>query len=532
MAKTNNLTDFLTDLANGIRKAETGSESGTKINPQNFRSRVEGLVATVTNDATASAGDMLASKTAYVKGKKITGTIATKTSSNVTVSGATVSVPAGYYASAVSKSVTTTTTAKPTIMVGVDGVITATAYYNQGYISASENTTQTYQLDVKTSSDLTASGATVTVPAGYYTKSASKSVTTATRATTTLTSAASNGNLVFTAGNNQSTGYVTGSNSTATKTVSLTASGATVTASDGTNSISKSVATAARANTTLTSAVSNGNLVFTASNNQSTGYVTGSNKTATKTVSLSISGTTITASDGTNSITKTFNTDQYYDEGYDEGYDDGYDDGYADGANSGTSTVTNLAGTSWVFKDTLNLTGLTDGTLTWTLTFKSATSSASSSGTYSSMVVKYMYNGSKYYYALYYGSFKVYDTLSGWVASKYKYVDVTGGTAATNATTISTFTTNALQRFDEYLEALGALCEWYTVIDSEDFYCVNILNKHPSYYLRCTVKYSAEASSYDLVIYPNSSYAWTTGAFAEQDESISVTNVRWTKSNS
>ena len=57
-------------------------------------------VFTDTSDATLASGDeMLSGKTAYADGTKYTGTIATKTGSDLTASGDTVTVPAGYYAS-------------------------------------------------------------------------------------------------------------------------------------------------------------------------------------------------------------------------------------------------------------------------------------------------------------------------------------------------------------------------------------------------------------------------------------------------
>lgn len=57
------------------------------------------------SDATATAADILSPKTAYISGGKVTGSIVTKSSSDLTASGATVTAPAGYYATAASKSV-------------------------------------------------------------------------------------------------------------------------------------------------------------------------------------------------------------------------------------------------------------------------------------------------------------------------------------------------------------------------------------------------------------------------------------------
>jgi hypothetical protein len=72
MAKTNNLTDFLTDLADGIR-----SKKGTSIaiNPQDFRSEIESIeTGTDTSDATATEDKVFLNETFYAGGAKKTGT--------------------------------------------------------------------------------------------------------------------------------------------------------------------------------------------------------------------------------------------------------------------------------------------------------------------------------------------------------------------------------------------------------------------------------------------------------------------------
>ena len=116
-----------------------------------------------TSDATLDSGDkMLSGNTAYSDGVLYTGTITTKTSSDLTASGDTVTVPAGYYASSASKAVdagsattpATTITATPTITVGNDGLITAT-------VAASDSVTPTVSagyVSSGTSGTITASG--------------------------------------------------------------------------------------------------------------------------------------------------------------------------------------------------------------------------------------------------------------------------------------------------------------------------------------------------------------------------------------
>lgn len=144
-----------------------------------------------TSDATLSSGDqMLSPYTAYADGVKITGGIPTKMSSDVTASGDTVSVPAGYYENAVSKAVDhgsattpdTTITANPEITVSNTGLITAevsteqnvTPVVTSGYVdtgvagAVSVSGSKTKQLATQAATTITPGTTPQTIPAETY----------------------------------------------------------------------------------------------------------------------------------------------------------------------------------------------------------------------------------------------------------------------------------------------------------------------------------------------------------------------------
>lgn len=126
---------------------------------------------TLTNPASAS--DIMSGKEAIDgDGNVLTGTIATKTSSNLTASGATVTVPAGYYASNATKSVATATQATPSVSVNSSGLVTASATQTAGYVSAGTQTA-TKQLTTQAAKTITPSTTSQTaVSSGVYTTGA------------------------------------------------------------------------------------------------------------------------------------------------------------------------------------------------------------------------------------------------------------------------------------------------------------------------------------------------------------------------
>ena len=114
---------------------------------------------------------------------------------DLTTSGATVSVPAGYYSAAASKSVASGSTTAPASISGTaasvstgSGTLTltktvsVTPTVSAGYITSGTagNSSVSLTANVAVNPTLTVSGPTVTAPAGYYTENTSKSVTTMT----------------------------------------------------------------------------------------------------------------------------------------------------------------------------------------------------------------------------------------------------------------------------------------------------------------------------------------------------------------
>lgn len=81
-----------------------------------------------TDSGDATSAQILDGKKAWVKGSEVTGNIATKTGTDLTVSGKTVTAPAGYYASNASKAVADGAATPTTTITGTVIGDTASAY--------------------------------------------------------------------------------------------------------------------------------------------------------------------------------------------------------------------------------------------------------------------------------------------------------------------------------------------------------------------------------------------------------------------
>lgn len=126
-----------------------------------------------TSDATLdSGGKMLSGSTAYADGVKYTGSIATKSGSDITASGDTVTVPAGYYASQQTKTVASGSASAPTAISGTSASVTTgtntltlsksvsvTPVVSAGYVASGTATSSTVSL---TASVATKAAATIT----------------------------------------------------------------------------------------------------------------------------------------------------------------------------------------------------------------------------------------------------------------------------------------------------------------------------------------------------------------------------------
>ena len=122
-----------------------------------------------TSDATLDSGDkLLSGSTAYADGVKYTGTIATKTGTDITASGDTVTVPAGYYATQNTKAVATGSATAPATISGSSATVTT----GTNTLTLSKSVSVTPQVTAGYVSSGTAGDSAVSLTASVTTKAA------------------------------------------------------------------------------------------------------------------------------------------------------------------------------------------------------------------------------------------------------------------------------------------------------------------------------------------------------------------------
>lgn len=182
----------------------TATTSGAAITIEDSTDSAGGTVRTITavdiSDTTAIASDVAQGKVFYTAD----GTQTTGTASGSSATLQTKSVSYTPTESAQSATVTADS--------GYDGLSSVSVS-----VGAISSTYVGSGIATRTSTDLTASGATVTAPAGYYASAASKSVSTGTEGTPTATKGTvSNHSVSVTPSVTNTEGYISGSTKTGT----------------------------------------------------------------------------------------------------------------------------------------------------------------------------------------------------------------------------------------------------------------------------------------------------------------------------